>query len=795
MQKSGGETDMNLAALLSKITTLLTSHIKPREDGPRHENSEQELEEPKGSNGPPDNDFIQREWGYTLGETSSLFAVLVLVIGVTLAALEPQLATQLRLPDPDIRLSVLGMSLVGISVLSHGLSRLSKRGSSLFLIFGVLYVVLLASIWWPTAEMIQFLPFVLVLAIFRLGAVDAFWVMLAIDAVLLTPTLRPTFAGRPGFLPIFMGSMGTIWIAGFINWYLQSTFLGFLHSAYWGMREQLNRAREHRMVLNQINQELAGAYVEIQRLNKLLQASRMEADAARRAKEDFVANVSHELRTPLNMIIGFTEMIIHSPFTYGSNLPAELVSDIRVIYRNSQHLSQMINDVLDLARVEAGQLVLQYEWVDMYAVMREAVQAISPLYRSKGLQLAVNAPDTDLAAFCDRLRVRQILLNLLSNAGRYTDEGGVTITVRPGEDEIVFNVTDTGRGLSPVDREHIFDPFYQSHDAGKAATGSSGLGLTICKQLVELHGGRIWFEEPAGAGASISFSIQVRRPETAVSPAVGWLMPYRNTELRQHSTMPSLPKPKDRIIVLEKEDTLRSAFAALLPDNDVIGATNVNALQRKMQSGMPTALVVNDAEAMEDNMFSRRLLALPPRIPVISCYLPGKKDAIQNLNVVKYLVKPIVRDELLAVTEQITPAVQSILIVENDLEMALLLRRQLDSAGQGYRIIQVADDSAALHVMRERRPDLVLLDLGMPDQEGYQMLHKIKLDSDIRSIPVIAISARDPISDPVMASRIRVELAGGLSPRDIVRCTGAISQIFSSVHRSENPESLVKLLG
>ena len=171
-------------------------------------------------------------------------------------------------------------------------------------------------------------------------------------------------------------------------------------------------------------EDLASANVQLARLNQLAQGMRHAAEDARRAKEEFVANVSHELRTPPNMIVGFSEMMLQAPQTYGKKIPSALLADLAVIQRNSQHLSSLIDDVLDLSQIEVGKMALTKERVAFQEVVQAAVTAVRPLFDSKGLHLKTEVPGDLPLVFCDRTRIREVVLNLLSNAGRFTEHGG-----------------------------------------------------------------------------------------------------------------------------------------------------------------------------------------------------------------------------------------------------------------------------------------------------------------------------------------------------------------------------------
>jgi len=255
----------------------------------------------------------------------------------------------------------------------------------------------------------------------------------------------------------------------------------------------------------------------------------------RRAKEEFVANVSHELRTPLNMIIGFSEMIPELAHVYGVALPPALLSDIAAIRRNSQHLARLVDDVLDLSQVDAGRMALRKEWTSLREIVDEAILAVRALFESKGLSVETQIPSDLPEAFCDSTRIRQVMLNLLSNAGRYVKRGGVQVRVRQEQNELMVTVTDTGPGIAPADQQRLFQPFQQLESSLRHRSGGSGLGLTISKRFVEMHGGKMWLESQVGVGTTFGFSLPVQTPTVpalAEDGALRWFSPYESTNTR-----------------------------------------------------------------------------------------------------------------------------------------------------------------------------------------------------------------------------------------------------------------------
>ena len=281
----------------------------------------------------------------------------------------------------------------------------------------------------------------------------------------------------------------------------------WFESNYEMSRAALEKSRDYQFQLRQALDDLTEAHHQLTQLNRLAHDLRHQADEARRAKEQFVANVSHELRTPLNMIIGFSEMALNSPATYGPDIPQSLLADLEIVLRNSQHLSSLIDDVLDLSQIEAGQMALMKENAVLGEIVDEAVTAVRPLFNSKGLTLRRDIPRNLPALHCDRVRIRQVLLNLLSNAGRFTERGGVQVCARLEEQAIIVSVADTGPGIKADEMDEIFKPFQQVDGSVQSHWAGSGLGLSVSKHFVELHKGRMWLESEPGQGATFYFRL------------------------------------------------------------------------------------------------------------------------------------------------------------------------------------------------------------------------------------------------------------------------------------------------
>jgi signal transduction histidine kinase len=256
--------------------------------------------------------------------------------------------------------------------------------------------------------------------------------------------LGVAFSGAPAGIGGALVAAGASWAILGVAWAaLRPVYASaeWSWSRYEQARIQAEQARTAQADLKQALKDLAEAGVQMARLNQLLGAARRAAEEAERAKAEFVANVSHELRTPLNMVIGFSEMMLRNPQAYG-RIPAALKADLAVILRNSQHLSDLIDDVLDLSQIEAGRMALTRERVMLHEIIAAACEAIRPLFASKNLYLTTEVPP-NLVVYCDRTRMREVVLNLLSNAGRFTEQGGVRVRARVEGPEVIVSVTDT----------------------------------------------------------------------------------------------------------------------------------------------------------------------------------------------------------------------------------------------------------------------------------------------------------------------------------------------------------------
>ncbi len=547
---------------------------------------------------------------------------------------------------------------------------------------------------------------------------------------------------------------------------------------YAGAEADRAAFREQRLQLLQVQEDLILANRELARLSDRLKVLTQLAEDARRVKEEFVANVSHELRTPLNMIIGFSEVILKSPKMYGVRLPDPLLADVRAIQRNSQHLAGLVNDVLALAQAESGKLTLAREWVDLAALLAEAREAVQVLFESKGLYLRLELPAEPLIVFCDRLRMREVVLNLLSNAGRFTERGGVVLRAWQEGADVLISVADTGPGIPAQDRERIFEPFQRLPTQQVGKIEGSGLGLSISRRFVEMHDGAIWLESEVGRGTTFYLRLP-REPlsDGAARPSVArWVNPYQTYEPRTRRSAAPPPLVPARYIVLDDAGQLQQLFARFVPGAELIVAHTVGELIAEAKRAPATAVVLNTADPGGMMAEIQAAGGVPFDTPVLVCWIPGERDAARNLGVLRYLVKPITQEALIAAINEVRAEPKTVLVVDDNPEALQLFSRML--ADDETRVLRAMSGSQALELMRTRRPDVVLLDLVMPEMDGFQVLREKERDPAIQPIPVLVVSSLDPLSGGVAANLLSVSRRNGLTPSELIACIQALSGIL-----------------
>lgn len=597
-----------------------------------------------------------------------------------------------------------------------------------------------------------------------------------------------TAAAITGFLALAPGTMGValsveaargaqvmVWVAVALSWLTTQPLYTALNWSWSSFQQALAKTQEleyHQGELARALKGLDDACYRLEAANQELERARKAADEAYHLKTRFAAFVSHELRLPLNIVTGFSEMMLMSPSSYdGESLPTAYRSDLEAVYRAAHHLSTLIDDVLDLSEVDAHQMALQKDWESLGEIVEEATAAVRGLFDGKGLSLAVCLPESLPPGHFDRTRIRQVIMNLLKNAARFTDVGGVEITAAVRDNDLVVAVADSGIGIPEGDLPHVFEEFYQADrstggDAGRALRGS-GLGLTISKRLVEMHGGSMWVESRVGKGSAFYFSLPLCDNVAAAPLRAAWQTWARALPaLGGQPTGPTVP-------VLTQDERVLRLLQRALESYHLVPVASAEEL-RVAASTTPAraAIVVRPGGGESRPMFSERALALPG-VPVIECLVWTARSSLADLGVADYLVKPVDRSRLGRVLADVGD-VERVVIVDDDAEMVRLLTAMVRSLRPGCRIWQALDGERALALIRAHRPGVVLLDLLMPGMDGQAVLRQLRADAELRDTPVVVVTAGAAVSESVAGEISAVSRREWLGADELCRCLRGI---------------------
>jgi signal transduction histidine kinase/CheY-like chemotaxis protein len=557
----------------------------------------------------------------------------------------------------------------------------------------------------------------------------------------------------------------------------------------------LEGARDRRAELAQALDDLAYANRQLLLTNERLAGLRLIAEEAQKTKTAFVAKVSHEFRTPLNMIIGLVDLLVETPDVYGQELPSALFQDLEIVHRNCEHLSSMVDDVLDLSQAESGRLTLDRERVNLGQIIDEGLVVVRPLLEKKGLALQVDVPHDLPQVYCDRRRIRQVILNLVTNAARFTERGGVTVGVEKSDDQVVVSVADTGSGISPEDAERIFEPFCQGSNALWRDHGGSGLGLSISKEFVELHGGRIWLEGEPGVGTTFFFALPISPPMDPVARPGHWIK--EDWVWLKRSSYFRAPDShfKPRLVICDETGDVGETFAHLTDQIELVPAADLAEAGRDVQECPSHAVLINTALPDDLVPTMERARQLAPDTPIVGCSVPAQASSALEAGAVDYLIKPVRQEDLLRAIRSVRGPVRRILVVDDALDVLSLWSRMLRACSMhaqdgALEVLTASSGEGALTVMRQSRPDLVLLDIVMPGMDGWQVLEHKRRDEGIRDIPIVLVSAQDPMEKPATSPLLVATMGQGLTSAQILRCSLSLSALLLGSEPGRDPGPL-----
>ena len=442
-------------------------------------------------------------------------------------------------------------------------------------------------------------------------------------------------------------------------------------------------------------------------------------------KSQFLANMSHELRTPLNSIIGFSRVILKGIDGPVTDLQQQ---DLTAIYNSGQHLLGLINDILDLARIEAGKMELNFEEVHLSELTTSVLSTAKGLVKEKPIQLIQRIPSDMPTVRGDTMRVRQVLLNLISNASKFTDEGSITVQALTqkgptGKMEALINVIDTGPGISLEDQEKLFKAFSQVDGSATRKTGGSGLGLSICANLIQLHGGRIGVTSDVGKGSTFWFTIPLFQ-----------------------QPLEKIPADKKIILAIDDDPQVISLYERYLNPQGyyVVPLTDPSKAKDRILELKPFAVTLDIMMPKKDGWSVLMDLKSDPvtrDYPVIICSIIEQADKGFSLGAADYLVKPILEDDLVHALDRLNKngKIRQVLVIDDDPNDLRLMEKIISTSGR-YKAILAEGGRKGWEALNTNAPDAIILDIFMPDMDGFTILEKLHEDPLLRNIPVLVVS-------------------------------------------------------
>ncbi len=485
-----------------------------------------------------------------------------------------------------------------------------------------------------------------------------------------------------------------------------------------------------------IVQQLGGAF-NTARLYRQAVEDRRLAEEANRMKSRFLSTISHELRTPLNLIVGLSGILLQENEDGRSPLPGSAQRDVERIHAYSQHLGGLIGDVLDLTSSDAGQLRLNKDFHKLGEILSMISESGQQLASDKGLSWRADIPEGGPWVFGDRTRLRQVALNLVNNAIKFTAQGEVHLRVETENGLVTVSVQDTGLGIPPEEHEAIFNEFDRSERSILLGYSGLGLGLAICKRLIEMHDGTIGVHSTGeeGAGATFYFTLPVVQP-----PA------------DQTMQMDDVPKDQQLVVIVTSQAEASENLCRLLQERGIkvqISAMGTSSSWLSDLLGIKPDAMLLDAGLVSDHGWDalRSIKENPAlgKIPVLFYRSSQDVGAVLEL---EYLTKPIELESLTRMLDQqwlmstTDRSIRTILVVDDEPNTLELHARIVQSHSSSNRVLMAQNGRKALDILRQEVIDLVLLDLQMPEVDGFDVLDNMRREERLRGIPVIVVTGR-----------------------------------------------------
>ncbi|WP_342378467.1 response regulator [Myxococcus stipitatus] len=502
-------------------------------------------------------------------------------------------------------------------------------------------------------------------------------------------------------------------------------------------------------IIRQQNEDLDRLAQELAVAKRNEEERAREAEAAARLKSEFLANFSHEIRTPLNGIIGYCDLLMREE---GSRLTAHGRRDLNVVKTNAKTLLALINDILDLSKIEAGRVEVVSEAVDVRELADECMATVKEYLKGKDVALTTHIDVAAGILRTDALKLRQIMLNLLSNAAKFTETGEVALSVVPSGDEVVMTVEDTGVGIPSDQLPFIFEKFRQVDGSTTRKVGGTGLGLAIVRELSRVLGGNVSVTSTLGRGTTFT----VRLPNMADAPTdapngVERAVPV--AEVAHH--LNAVAQPGSTVLVVDDDPLIQQLVTGQLAPAGfkvVVAEDGIAALKRAREL-KPQAILLDihlpklDGWSVLSQLKSEPALA---GIPVILISVEEQRARGFSLGACEYLVKPVEPERLVEVVQRClgptngtAAGVGEVLVVDDDAATRELVSRNLRRAG--FSTAEARNGEDALLKARVSPPSLVVLDLMMPNLDGFEVLRRLRAEK--LQVPVVVLTGKSLTSD------------------------------------------------
>jgi signal transduction histidine kinase/CheY-like chemotaxis protein len=497
--------------------------------------------------------------------------------------------------------------------------------------------------------------------------------------------------------------------------------------------KEMNAFNQDDVTVLQILADQIAIAIENARAYELSQKAIADMKEIDRVKSQFLANMSHELRTPLNSIIGFSRVILKG---IDGPINDTQKQDLNAIYNSGQHLLSLINDILDISKIDAGKMELAFTDVNLADLINSAMSTAVGLVKDKPIKLHTVIPENLPLVHADNTRVRQVLINFMSNAAKFTDEGSITVEASPdyspeGNAEVMITVTDTGPGIAEEDQGKLFQRFSQVDDSPTRKSGGTGLGLSICRSLIEMHGGRIGLlrSEP-GVGSTFYFTLPVSKLDVVQGPEI-------RTDI------------SNIVLAIDDDPKVINLYERYLKPHgyQVVALTEPQKAIERVIEVQPFAITLDIMMPDKDGWQVMRELknnAETRDIPIIVCSILESQEKGFSLGASDYLVKPFLQEDMINALNRLNRdgKITNVLVIDDDPDDLRLVEKMFEES-QNFKVALAQGGQQGWEMIQNSRPDAIIMDLFMPGMNGFAILENLRTNPLLRNIPVIILSGAD----------------------------------------------------